>query len=498
MLSSSIHNRREFLKILTGGIPATIAFSEGNFARAKFNQKSKPNIILLLTDDQRWDALGCAGNPIVQTPQIDELAREGVRFTNAFVTSSICAASRASIFTGTYERFHGCNFNTGPLSQTHFEQSYPVLLRHAGYRTGFIGKFGVALGPHPPERSYEDWDCKLWVKYEAKLPINQFDVWHGFKGQGDFFPEGKSGRHLTEIMASQAIEFLKGCSHDQPFCLSISFKAPHSPFEPDPAFDDLYADANIPLPRTADWKYFDRLPDCVKTGNAHAHGYGYWQRRYGTPELYQQTMKQYYRLITGVDTAVGKIRQALKTLHLEHNTVIIFLSDNGDLQSDHMLGGKELLYEESIRIPLIIYDPRLDQHERNRQCPELTLNLDMAPTILSLAGCPVPKTIQGRSLLPLVNNNNKIPWREDFFCENRFCFDTPTNKQHYPMIEGIRTKKWKYILYSNQTPIVEELFDLETDPHEIENLASAKKYQRILHKLRKRCKEMLQHAAGSP
>ena len=405
--------RRKFLRLVAGGTVATsIPFSGCHNVpnRDKKTEKKQPNIIFLLTDDQRWDAMGCAGNSIVQTPNMDNLASNGVHFTNAFVTSSICAASRASIFTGMYERQHGCNFNTGFLSPSLFAKSYPVLLRKAGYQTGFIGKFGVIVSDEKSAAPHRVWATS------KQVPAEQFDFCYGFGGQGSFFPHGRQGKHLTQIMADQAIDFLNSCSGNKPFCLSISFKAPHAPFTPDPAYDSLYKDVTIPVPATATWEHFEKLPEFIKKGNAHADGHGYWKRRYRTPELYQDTMKKYYRLVTGVDSAIKRVREELEKLNLDDNTVIILLGDNGDLHSEHMLGGKELLYEESLRVPLIIYDPRLAKPLRGQKKQEMALNIDMAPTMLSLAGVHVPDCMQGRNLVPILHEQ-KISWRKDFFCE---------------------------------------------------------------------------------
>ncbi len=489
-------NRREFLSLAAGSaMTAALPFGgcHKKLAVHSSSQARQPNIIFLLTDDQRWDAMSCAGNRILKTPNMDKLAAEGTMFENAFVTTAICMASRASIMTGLYERRHQCNFNTGDLHPSLFEKSYPVLLRKAGYHTGFIGKFGFALSNKKvTDNSYVD----TWYDLE-NIPTDAFDKWYGFAGQGEYFPKDKGGKHLTRIMTEQAIEFLNERPGDRPFCLSISYKAPHGPFTPDPKYDNLYKDDTIPVPRTARQEYLDNLPEPVKKGWGHV---GYWKIRYSTPESYQDIMKKYYRLIAGVDESIGKIRRELKKLSLDDNTVIILLGDNGEFESEHLLGGKALLYEESIRVPLIVYDPRVPKTARGQRRKELALNIDIAPTLMALAGLEIPDIVQGRNLLPIVQVRN-IRWRRDILCENLFRLGEWEDKpawlhQYYPMCEAVRTQQYKYIRYSEFEPLIEELFDLENDPQETVNMANNDKYQQTLKALRRRCDELVRQAKG--
>jgi len=215
-----------------------------------------PNILVLVTDDQRWDAMGCAGNAILQTPATDRLAQEGTQFTKAFVTSSACAASRATIFTGQYERAHGCNFHTGPLRRAQPEQSYPARLRRAGYYTGFIGKYGVGDG----KRDIEGHEV--------------FDRWYGFYGQGEYFPPEHGGKHLSQVMVEQACDFLEHVPLGRPWCLSISFKAPHSGkgylgYDAELDLQHRYAEVEIPMPPTGRQEYFEALSEFLRRSNAH-------------------------------------------------------------------------------------------------------------------------------------------------------------------------------------------------------------------------------------
>lgn len=419
-----------------------------------------PNIVFLFSDDQRWDALGAAGNPIIHTPNLDRLAAEGVMFTNNFVTTSICAVSRASAFTGLYARTHGIHGFQESLTAEQHALSYPVRLREAGYRTGFVGKYGVG----------------------RTLPAERFDYFQGFAGQGHYFQETEEGRrHLTGLMGEQALEFLDGCTDEQPFCLSVSFKAPHvqdreAPyFLSDPAYDELYKDVEIPVPPKADPKYYEALPDFLKGGY---EGRVRWERRFGTPEKYQESVKRYYRLITGIDDQVGRIRTALEERGWDRNTVVIFTSDNGFFLGERGLAGKWLMHEESIRTPLIIHDPRAPERHGTRPTP-MTLNIDVAPTILRLAGLDPAPGIQGRDLSPLLAGDTP-EWREDWFYEHLFEHDT------IPKTEGVRNDRWKYFRYLDTDPVHEELYDLESDPQELDNLAGAERAREQLQQMRER------------
>ncbi len=388
-------NRREFLRAT--GLVAAAMLAPGSLLGKE--SRTRPNILFLLVDDQRNDTLGCAGHPIIQTPVVDSLAADGVRFSDAFVTTSICAASRASILTGLYERTHGYTFGKPPLGAAHMSKSYPALMRQAGYRTGFIGKYGV--------------------KTRGKPESNMFDFYkpHGypyFKTQ----PDG-SKRHETELAGDRAIEFLKGNARGKPFCLSISFNAVHAEdndkkdhFPWPKAVDGMYDDVKIPAPRLSDPAIFDNLPPFLKESMNRTRYFWRWD----TPEKYQKNMKAYYRMISGVDRVIGRIRTELERLHLADNTIIIYMGDNGYYMGDRGFAGKWSHYEQSLRVPLIVYDPRLKKEDRGQVRTEMALNVDIAPTLLALAGAKSPAHYQGRNISPLLSKKTKVPdWREDFF-----------------------------------------------------------------------------------
>jgi arylsulfatase A-like enzyme len=431
-------------------------------ACAQQPKPARPNLIFLLADDLRWDALGCMGNRLIQTPHLDRLAKRGVLFRNAFVTTSICAVSRASILTGQYARRHDINDFKTNLSPEAFAQTYVALLRAAGYRVGFIGKYGVGV----------------------TMPEKAFDYWRGFPGQGNYFTK-KEPIHITRRMGDQALEFLKGCDRDTPFCLSISFKCPHAQdrapreFPPDPRDEKLYEDVKIPVPKTAAEKYFKALPEFVQK----SEGRPRWERRYVTPEMYQKTVRDYYRLITGMDREIGRILEALEQCGVSENTIIVFSSDNGFFLGERGMADKWLMYEESIRVPLIISDPRLPEKQRGRALPQMALNIDIAPTLLDYAGLPMPKRMQGQSLRPLAEGK-KVAWREDWFYEHH------TLPKIIPPSEGVRTERWTYLRWMGVQPALEELYDLQADPLQEHNLAGRDKHRDTLNRLRARWEQL--------
>lgn len=467
-------NRRDFLRLSAGGsIAAGLSLSGCESGRIRqTDTKKQPNIIFLLTDDQRWDTMGCTGNPIIQTPNMDAMANDGVRFTNAFVTTSICASSRASIFSGQWTSRHGIKDFATPFSSNALRRTYPMQLRRAGYRIGFIGKYGVGA--------------------QKDLPANKYDYWRGFPGQGKYEHKDENGnyKHLTQIMGEQAMEFLQDCSKDQPFCLSISFKAPHCQdgdprqFIYDRAYKDLYKDTTIPVPEKADPHYFEALPEFLRTSEARRR----WEIRFPTPEKFQESVKSYYRLIYGVDVVIGRIREQLKQLGFDDNTVLMLIGDNGFYLGEYGLAGKWFPHEESIRVPLVVYDPRAGKKLRGRILDQVALNVDIAPTILELAGIIPPEQMQGRSLVPLLKGE-KPKWRTEFFYEHPFEHKTIAKTV------GLRTPNYMYARYTDYD--YEELYDLKLDPDETINLAKDKKYKKTLDSLRKHCNDLAQKAKGT-
>jgi arylsulfatase A-like enzyme len=427
-------------------------------------KKKRPNIVFLLADDLRWNVLGCTGDKLAQTPHLDALAKRGILFRNHFVTTSICAVSRASILSGQYARRHKINDFATSFTPDAYALTYPMLLKGAGYRVGFIGKFGVG----------------------NKMPDQSFDYWRGFPGQGSYFGKGETV-HLTARMGEQALEFLQGCKKDKSFCLSLSFKAPHAmdaakrEYPPDPRDEKLFRDVTFPSPKTADPKYFLALPDFVQKSESRTR----WQRRFATPEMFQTVVRDYYRLVTGMDREVGRILAEMDRLGLAEDTIVIFASDNGYFFGEHGLADKWYLYEESIRVPLIVFDPTSPARSEGRNMIDsMMLNIDLAPTMLDYAGVAIPKTMQGQSIRPWVRGETPA-WRKDWFYEHY------TAAKIIPPSEGVRTTRWTYLRWMKDAAHpVEELYDLQTDALQERNLAAEPQHQETLRQLRDRWQQM--------
>jgi arylsulfatase A-like enzyme len=433
----------------------------------------KPNVLFLLTDDQRWDAMSCAGNRIIQTPNMDALAREGVRFRNMFVTTAICAASRASLLTGLHERTHRYTFNTKPITNEHVAISYPALLKKAGYRTGFVGKFGVRVEKGATDRLFNSF-----------VPLSPTPYW---KKQ----PDG-SEKHLTDIEGEKAIAFLDRLKPGEPFCLSVSFNAPHAE-DNDPKqyfwqheVDRLYSDSTFPVPMTMTDEFFSAQPEFLRKSESRVR----FKWRFDEPKKYQEMVRGYYRMISGVDLVIGRIRDELKKRGLADNTIIVFSSDNGYFLGERGFADKWYIYEPSIRVPLIVFDPRAPKEERSKVVDALALNVDICPTILEMAGLPLPKETQGHSLVPLLRGKHPADWRTDFFYEHLF------ERKNIPKSEGVRTERFSYVRWFEQKPIVEELYDHIADFEQTKNLVNDAKYADVLEKLRKRTTELRDEYGG--
>jgi arylsulfatase A-like enzyme len=424
-------------------------------------KKTPPNIIFLLTDDQRWDAIGCSGNEIIQTPNMDILAKHGVYFPNAYVTTPICAISRASIFSGQYARRHGIlDFKTH-FTDSAFDQTYPILLKKAGYSIGFIGKYGIGE--------------------KGSYSTNHWDYWKGFPDQGKYWHKDSLGNdvHLTRLIGQWAQEFLDQSVKGQPFCLSVSFKAPHvqdtdpRQFLYDSVYSDLYKDTVFPLPVTGDSSFWYSYPEFFRKDNEARRR---WGIRFSTPEKYQTSMRGYYRLIYGVDVVIGEIREKLKEKGMDKNTIIMLMGDNGFYLGEHGMAGKWYEHEESIRVPLIIFNPLEPELNKGLKITNMVLNVDIAPTILNFAGVEVPPTMQGESLKMLIEHPD-ISWRNDFLFEHLFEF------YRLPRSEGVVSEHMKYVHFLDREPGYEWLFDLKNDSLEVENLADDSLYLTEKNKL---------------
>lgn len=469
---------------------------------------TRPNLVILLADDMRWDAMSCAGNAVIRTPNIDRLAAGGTLFRNAFVTTSICSVSRASILIGQYARRHRIHDFATPIAE--LGATYPAILQKGGYWTGFIGKWGTAQG----DRDYFQRCAKAFDFWAGDMA--QTSYWHGKAcnyvtndgttnrakffcdcpaeaqraqgsgGAGQPHPSLKDPLHLeTEIIPAKIQGFLDQRDPAKPFCLSVSFKAPHGPWNGyAPEFAGRFEGVEMPARPTVTREAALREPDFLRASLESDRGLQFAED--GTLDgPRQQQQRNYYRLIEGLDACVGKFLDELQSRGLLENTVILFTSDNGHFLGEHGFFGKWLMHEESIRVPLIIAGPAPLVGKHAQACDEMALNIDIAPTALDLAGIPVPPAMQGRSLLPQLQQPTR-PLRESFFYEHLYEHH-PKPPRHIEPCEGVRTRDWKYITYiKRKGPGSEALFDLKKDPHETTNVVPDRFYAPRLVDMRER------------
>ena len=428
----------------------------------------RPNIVFLMSDDHKATAMGCMGNKEIETPNMDRLAGQGVLFEHCYATSPLCNPSRATTMTGMYEYKTGANFSFGPLaSKDWVDQSYPMLLKKAGYRTAFAGKWGFSLN--------DDHDY-----------IGDFDAWGGFERglQGSYVTKENESLvghaqkypHVTRALGAFGSDFIAASANTgKPFCLSISFKTPHLPHKViDPLDQDRYEGVTFPEPLSFGQAGLDRLPTQAKLGRQ------YLLRRGWGPGAYQNSLRRYYQLISGMDTAIGTILQTLKEAGVADNTVVIYTSDNGYHCGDHGLQGKMLPYDSSAQIPLIIYDPRSPSKGKKLKNSSVVGNIDFAPTILGLAGIEPPARMDGVSLRPLIDDPSGRVRDMMLLIQN---WGWMVNDHNRGL--AVVSEYWKYINWcyadENVAP-AEELFHLKEDPLEMNNVASYPEHRKMLAK----------------
>ncbi|NBO91857.1 MAG: DUF4976 domain-containing protein [Planctomycetia bacterium] len=421
------------------------------------------NIVVLYADDWRHDSLGCAGHPVVKTPNLDQLASEGFRFTRNYVTTSICGVSRATLFTGQWMSRHG---NPAfAMFKTPWAETYPGLLRNNGYYVGHVGKW-----------------------HNGKFPADRFDFARAYAGRHWMKQADGKEIHVTRKNELDAMDFLRKRPTDKPFCLTLAFFATHAEdghvkqYLPQPESLKLYADATIPVPKTATDSHFRKLPPFI--ANDRNEGRVRWRWRFDTPERYQSSMKNYYRLATEVDTVCGRVVSELKRQGVLEDTLVIFTTDNGYFHAEHGLADKWYPYEESIRVPLIVRDPRMQAERRGKTSEAMTLNVDLAPTLLKAAQVGVPSRMQGRDLGPLYLAKTPPAWRTEYFYEHATIGDI----KRIPSSEALVRTDVKYIWWPDFKH--EELFDLRADPLEERNLAADPERARQLAELRKQFEKL--------
>ncbi len=428
-----------------------------------------PNMVLVVIDDARWDALGVAGNRVVRTPRIDAIAKDGVWFDQARVTTSICMVSRASLLTGQYMSRHGITAFGRAIAPDAFASTFPSRLRGAGYWTGYVGKYGVGT-PRTED----------------------FDFLRAYEGT-HWLPDGSGARiHVTEKNARDSIDFLRARPKGQPFSLTVGFFAAHAEdkapeqYLPQDWSAPLYAGVSIPPPIRGDPKYLAALPPFLSSETNEGRVRYHW--RFDTPESYQAYMTRYYRLLTELDDAVGRIVDELRAQQVDDDTLIVIVGDNGYFQADRGLADKWYPYEESIRVPLVVRDPRLPRHLRGITRSQLVLNIDVAPTLVAAAGLPVPPVMQGHDLSPLYLSTPPASWRYEFFYEH----PTVLGRDRIPTSQAVVSRAWKYVEWPEFG--YRQLFNLKKDPGELRNLARDNRHETELSMMRKRLQRWRERA----
>lgn len=438
-------SRRSFLKD-TAALAAAGAVAAGAAGESPSAAAGAPNIVFMLIDDLRFDALGVLGHPFVETPHLDAIARGGVICENAFVTSSLCSPSRASILTGQYAHTHGVLDNVTPMPEN--TPLFPVVLQQAGYDTCFTGKWhmgGESDGPQPG-----------------------FNHWVSFKGQGVYVDpvfningkQEKQSGYVTDLITDRAVEFI-GRERTSPFFLYVSHKAVHAEFHPADRHRDCYRDKAWPRPESmADTEENYRgKPEWVRRQRKSWHGV---DGMYNDTVDYDTFTRRYTETLRAVDDSAGRIMDALREKGVLENTLFVFTSDNGFQFGEHGLIDKRTMYEASIRVPLLAHCPALIP--AGSRCSGMVLNIDFAPTFIEAAGLPVPENIQGASFLKLLKGEN-TPWRGAFLYEYFWERSFPQT----PTVLGVRTDTHKLMQYHGVWDCY-EMYDLENDPDEMNNL----------------------------
>ena len=441
---------------------------------------SRPNIVFILVDDLRWDELGCAGHPYIKTPNIDRIAREGAMFRNAFMTTPLCSPSRASFLTGQYAHANGITDNVDRSAASHKLVTFPLLLHQSGYETAFVGK---------------------WHMGNDDTPRPGFDRWVSFKGQGAYYDpdineDGKSVKpagYITDLLNGYAVEFIKR-RRDKPFLVYLAHKAIHPEatqnndgsvnladserFMPAERHKNLYAGKTVP-----------RRPNAMRA----PVGKPALERRIGElPPLGAATGTRdeailgRQRSLSAIEEGVGEILSALKETGQLDNTLIVFTSDNGYFYGEHGLSvERRLAYEESIRMPLLVRYPRMIK--AGTAPDEIALNIDLAPTLLSVAGASAPGDMQGRSLAPLLKGE-KVKWRDSFLIE--YYSDRVFPRMERMGYKAARNGRWKYIHYL-ELEGMDELYDLKTDPYEMKNLINHPGAKKALGEMKQEMERLL-------
>lgn len=481
-------------------------------------QQKKPNIIFVFSDDQRFNSLSMTGDPIIETPHLDQLAKEGVFFNNAYITSPICGPSRANIFTGQWERKNKIGFNSvskNIISEDTYKKSWQALLRENGYSTAFIGKSHTKIGDNNYTPLNENTDFAYYGNghlgfYPAKKHKQFANLKHKTQIEGmleatkAYLTQDDSYNYFYENAQPSIKKQLNKRDPNKPFSAWINLNLPHASsiggmgsevIDPE-YYKTKYEDVKHKIELPEGYPQNISLPDNVYATKDLMKYYVTSNRS----KLLDEKLKM-KRAVYAIDLMLGNLREYLKEIGEADNTIIVFCSDNGLFLGEHGLGGKTILYDESVHVPMIMYSPFFKDKTKGKVIDDLVVGQDIPATILEMCGIKTPESYQGKSVLPLIAGENKN-WREDIFLENLF------TDQGYPRQEGVRSKQYKYIrsfskendrlkylpnqsIEINEKPIYEELFDIIKDPKEQNNLAGNKDYIKVLNEYRKRCKTLV-------
>lgn len=441
----------------------------------KIDGAEPKNVIFILIDDLRHDALGFLGHSFLETPRIDSIAANGVHFENAFVTTSLCSPSRASILTGLYMHNHGVVDNNAQPPGLRF---FPQYLQQAGYDTAFVGKWH--MGGHSDD------------------PRPGFDHWVSFKGQGKYFPPGpkytlnvngervKQKGYITDELTDYAEDWLDSqekADDDKPFFLYLSHKAVHGPFTPAKRHEDRFQDVEVEMPLTHAPEQNEDSPLWVQNQRNSWHGVDF---PYHTDLDVKEYYKNYCRAMLAVDESVGRVLDWLRDNGELEDTLVLFMGDNGFLFGEHGLIDKRNAYETSMRVPLVAQCPSLI--EPGTVVDGMVANIDIGPTVMEAAGLGTPGYMDGRSFLGLATGElARGDWRQEFLYEYYWEYNFP----HTPTIFALRTDKYKFIQQHGVWD-VDELYDLEADPEENHNLIFQDSFQKQVRDYRQRLHAILE------
>lgn len=440
-----------------------------------------PNIVFVFVDDLRWDELSCAGHPVVRTPNIDRIASEGARFRNAFANVPLCSPSRGCFLTGRYVHQHGIVDNTNRSEQSHRLITFPWLLQRAGYETAYVGK---------------------WHMGNDDSPRPGFDYWAGMKGQGTSFDPALNVNgglvefegHTTDVLNRLAADFIRQ-PHEKPFCLYLAHKALHPELvqRDDGSISDPSAARFLPAKRHSQLYADAGIPRRINCTDSLAGKPALQQEIAGLPPLgpetgtSDETMRDRWRMLAGVDEGIGQLWEALEASGELDSTVFVFTSDHGYWYGEHGLSvERRLAYEEGMRIPLLIrYPPRIAP---GRLIDELTASIDVAPTLLELAGVESEYEMDGRSLFPLFAGEPPADWRSSILVE--YYTDTVFPRVLNMGYRAVRTERYKYIRYTDLDGM-DELYDLRDDPYEMHNVIDDANRQETLRQLQQELERLM-------